>query len=111
VRQEYFYSGNWLKYYDLWYMLKEKEQYKKLPSQTAQQALKLVDKNWKSFFQSLKAHKKHPEKFLGPPKPPRYKKKDGECMIVFTNQQCKIKGCFLYFPKKTQLPPVKILIS
>ncbi len=74
MRQEYFYLGNWLRYYDLWYMLKEKEPYKKLPSQTAQQTLKLVDKNWKSFFQALKTYKKHPEKYLGTPKPPHYKK-------------------------------------
>ena len=111
VRQEYFYLGNWLRYYDLWYMLKNKEPYKKLPSQTAQQTLKLVDKNWKSFFKSLKTYKKHPEKYLGTPKPPRYKKKDGECMIVFPNQQCRIKESFLYFPKKTQLYPVKIRIK
>ncbi len=71
VRQEYFYLGNWLRYYNLWYMLKEKETYKKLPSQTAQQSLRLVDKNWKSFFQSVKTYKKHPEKFLSPPRPPR----------------------------------------
>jgi len=111
VRQEYFYLGNWLRYYDLWYMLKEKEPYKKLPSQTAQQTLKLVDKNWKSFFQSFKTLKKHPKKYLGLPKPPRYKKKDGECIIIFTNQQCRIKGGFLYFPKRTQLPPVKTRIK
>ncbi len=111
VRQEYFYLGNWLRYYDLWYMLKEKEPYKKLPSQTAQQTLKLVDKNWKSFFQSLKIHKKHPEKYLGAPKPPRYKKKDGEYMFLFTNQQCRIKGGFLFFPKKTQFLPVKTRIK
>lgn len=58
VRQEFIYLGNWLRYYDLWYMLKEKEPYKKLPSQTAQQILKLVDKNWKSFFRSLENKKK-----------------------------------------------------
>ncbi len=111
IRQEYFYLGNWLRYYDLWYMLKDKDPYKKLPSQTAQQILKLVDKNWKSFFQSLKTYKKHPKKYLGPPKPPRYKKKDGEYILVFTNQQCRIKGGFLYFPKKTQVSPVKTRIK
>ncbi len=111
VRQEYFYLGNWLRYYDLWYMLKEKEPYKKLPSQTAQQTLKLVDKNWKSFFQSLKTYKKYPEKYLGLPKPPRYKKKDGEYLLVFTNQQCKIRGGFLYFPQKIQLSPIKTRIK
>ena len=111
MRQEYFYLGNWVRYYDLWYILKEKEPYKKLPSQTAQQTLKLVDKNWKSFFQSLKTYKKHPEKYLSPPKPPRYKKKDGECILVFTNQQCKIKESYLCFPKKTQLNPIKTRIK
>ena len=111
VRQEFFYLGNWLRYYDLWYILKEKEPYKKLPSQTAQQILKLVERNWKSFFHSLKTHNEHPEKYLGTPKPPSYKGKKGEYTIIFTNQQCNIKSKFLYFPKKTQLPPVKTRIK
>ena len=84
VRKEYFYLGNWLRYYDLWYILKEKETYKKLPSQTAQQILKWVDKNWKSFFQSLKTYKMHSEMNIGPPKPPRYKRKDGESKFTIT---------------------------
>lgn len=106
VRQELFYFGNWLRYYDLWHMLRNKDAYKQLPSQAAQQMLRLVDKNWKSFFRSIKHRKNHPERYLGPPKPPRYKMKDGECIVVFTNQQCKIRGDFLYFPKKSHLPPV-----
>lgn len=32
VRQEFFYLGNWLRYYDLWHVLKEKDAYKDLPS-------------------------------------------------------------------------------
>ena len=110
VRQEYFYLGNWFRYYDLWYMLRDKETYKKLPSQTAQQILKLVDKNWKSFFKSLKKYKMHPKKLFNPPKPPSYKKKNGEYIIIFTNQQCKIVGGYLHFPKKTLLSPVKTRI-
>jgi putative transposase len=111
VRQEFFYLGNWLRYYDLWYMLKEKEPYKKLPSQTAQQILKIVDKNWKSFFHALKDWKRHSKTYLGHPKPPNYKKKHGEFMIIFTNQQCRIKDGYLYFPKKTKLRPVKTRIQ
>lgn len=106
VRQELFYLGNWLRYIDLWHMLRNKDAYKQLPSQTAQQILRLVDKNWKSFFRSFKHHKIHPERYLGPPKPPRYKMKDGECIVIFTNQQCRIIGDFLYFPKKSRLTPV-----
>jgi len=109
VRQEYFYLGKWLRYYDLWYMLKDKDPYKKFPSQTAQQILKLVDKNWKSFFKSLRTYKMNPKKFLGSPKPPQYKKKGGEYIVVFTNQQCRINGGFLYFPKKILLKPINKL--
>ena len=74
VRQEFFYIGNWLRYYDLWYMLKDKKAYKELPSQTSQQILRLVDKNWKSFFNSLKKWRTQPRKYLGRPRPPKYKK-------------------------------------
>ena len=111
IRQEFFYLGNWLRYYDLWYILKDKEQYKILPSQTAQQILKLVEKNWKSFFYSLKIWKKNPKKYLGHPKPPRYKEKNGESIILFTNQQCRIKNGYLYFPKKVNLLPIKTRIE
>ena len=110
VRQEFFYLGNWLRYYDLWYILNDKEPYKKLPSQTAQQILKLLDKNWKSFFNSIKEWKEHPKKYQGRPKPPKYKKKNGEFIIIFTNQQCRIKDGNLYFPKKAKLPPIKTRI-
>jgi len=110
VRQEFFYLGNWLRYYDLWYILKGKEPYKKLPSQTAQQILILLDKNWKSFFNSIKEWKEHPEKYQGRPKPPKYKKKDGEFSVIFTNQQCRIKNGCLYFPEKVKLFPIKTRI-
>jgi putative transposase len=92
-------------------MLKEKDVSRQLPSQTAQQILKMVDMNWKSFFRSSKHHKKHPERYLGAPKPPRYKRKDGECMVIFTNQQCRIRGDFLCFPKRSQLPSIKTRIK
>ena len=111
VRQELFYLGNWLRYCDLWYMLKTKEPYRNLPSQTAQQVLKLLDKNWKSFFNSIKDWKIHPEKYRGIPKPPKYKKKNGEFIVIFTNQQCRIKGGYLHFPRGVKLAPIKTRIK
>jgi len=111
VRQEFFYLGNWLRYYDLWYMLKDKAAYKKLPSQTAQQILMLVDKNWKSFFNSLKNWKAQPKKYQWRPKPPKYKKKNGEFLLIFTNQQCRIKGGYLYFPERVAISPIKTRIK
>ncbi len=110
VRQEFFYLGNWLRYYDLWYILKDKEPYRKLPSQTAQQILKLLDKNWKSFFNSIKEWKEHPEKYQGRPRHPKYKKKNGEFIVIFTNQQCRIKNGYLHFPRKINLSPIKTRI-
>ncbi len=111
VRQEFFYLGNWLRYYDLWYMLKNKEVYKKLPSQTSQQILRLVDKNWKSFFNSLKKWRAQPRKYLGRPRPPKYKKRNGEFLLIFTNQQCRIKEGYLYFPEKVAILPIKTRIK
>lgn len=111
IRQEFFYLGNWLRYYDLWYMLKDKDVYQKLPSQTSQQILRLVDKNWKSFFNSLKKWRARPKKYQGRPRPPKYKKKNGEFMLIFTNQQCRIKEGYLYFPKKVALSPIKTRIK
>lgn len=100
IRQEFFKTGKWIQYNDLAFQLKTSENYKELPSQTAQQILKVADRNWKSFFKSIKAWKKHPEKYKAMPRLPGYKNKDGEFMIIFTNQQAKIKDGILILPKK-----------
>ncbi len=110
VRQEFIKNRLWLRYYDLYKLLKETIDYKNLPSQTAQQTLRLLEKNWKSFFRAIKDWKKHPEKYLSRPKLPKYKKKNGEHIAIFTNQQCKIKDGFLIFPKKADLLPIKTRI-
>jgi len=109
-RQDFFNLNNFLSYYDLDFILKDKEAYKNLPSQTAQQILKLVIKNWKSYFRALKEYKRDFKKFKRKPKIPRYKKKNGESIIIFTNQQCKIKEGYLHFPKKSNLDSIKTRI-
>lgn len=100
IRQEFFESGKWMRYNNLAFQLKTSENYKKLPAQTAQQILKVLDRNWKSFFKAIKEWKEHPEKFYERPRLPRYKKKDGEFVLIFTNQQAKIKDGLLVLPKK-----------
>ena len=55
--------------------------------------------SWTSFFGALRSYKKNPELFNGVPKPPKYKHRDGEFMLVFTNQQCSIAHGILKFPK------------
>ena len=88
-------------------MLKNKEPYTKLPSQTAQQTLRVLDRNWKSFFKSFKEWRETPGKFHGRPKPPKYKKKNGEFIVIFTNQQCRIKEGHLHFPRRVGISPFK----
>jgi len=99
LRQEFFKTGRWIRYNELDKLLKGSGNYRKLPAQTAQQILRMVDRNWRSFFNAMKEWKEHPEKFYERPRPPKYKKKDGVFMLVFTNQQVKIKGGPLIFPK------------
>ena len=58
-----------------------------LPSKVSQHVLKLLDKNWKSFFAALEAYREDPSKFLGRPKLPGYKDKaKGRNILVYTIQ-------------------------
>jgi putative transposase len=92
----------------------EENNYQKLPAQTAQWTIKKVREAWSSFFKAMKEWKKHPEKFTEMPKPPKYKNKNGEFLLIFTNQQCKIEDGILKFPKimnlevKTRLDDVNL---
>ena len=105
IRQNWLNGYGYTKYQKVNEELKGTENYSILPSQTAQQTLKMVDRNWKSFFNSLKDYKINPHKYEGKPKPPNYKKKDGEFLLIFTSQQLTrvIKNNYLKFPKKLGL--------
>ena len=79
--------------------LEENNNFQKLPAQTAQWTIKKVKESWTSFFGALRSYKKNPGLFNGVPKPPKYKHKNGEFMLIFTNQQCHIENGILKFPK------------
>ena len=109
-------------------MFKDTEVYKALPAQTSQQILKKLSDNWHSYFKNnnrwLKEFKTNPSKFPikekkmhdgttkikrnsngyplreGEPNIPKYKRKDGEYILIFTNQQCWIKNGMVKFPPK-----------
>lgn len=61
-----------------------------LPMQLAQNILKQVCRDFKSWIASVKEYKKAPDKFLGAPKMPRYKKKKTVSGFCFSNQDCVI---------------------
>jgi len=111
IRQKFLNEKKWVRYNEIYKIIKNSENYKILPAQTAQQILRILDNNWKAFFKSMKIWKKSPKKFLSRPKIPAYKRKDGEFILVFTNQQIRLKENYLYFPKKTKLKPIKTRIS
>ncbi len=81
----------------------ERNNYRKLPAQTAQWTIRKVTQAWNSFFRSMKEYRKHPEKFQGKPKIPGYKNRDGEFLLIFTNQQCSIENGMLKFPRMVNM--------
>lgn len=112
LRQSFTKTGKLPKEYDLTGRFAKRHQpdYKALPSQTSQQIIKLLYKNWKSFFASIKDYKKNPSKYLGRPKLPKYKDKQGRNIVVFTGQQCSLKNGYIHFPKKV-LKPLKTKVD
>jgi putative transposase len=87
IRQSYIFEEKYLNYHEVQRRMQAHEAYKALPSKVSQQVLMLLDKNWKSFFEALKAYNEDSSKFLGRPKLPRYKHKtDGRNILIYTIQ-------------------------
>ena len=103
VRSEFLKTGKWLKSYDLNELLTQNvdyPDYKNMPAaQSAQQTLHLLDRNWRSFFRAIKDWSKNKDKYLGKPKLPKYKPKDGRMVLILTNQQIKLNNDLLHFAK------------
>ena len=87
------------------------EDYRALPAQTAQQVIKLVFKNFKSWIAAKKAYVENPSKFLGAPKLPKFKTGKKQNLVVFTNQTAKLKNGYIHFPKSVNLEPVKTKVD
>ena len=106
VRSEFVNTGKWLRYGDLEKRLRNDVDYpdykNMLAAKSAQQTLQLLDRNWKSFFKSIKDWSKNKNKYTGRPKLPKYKPKDGRMVFMLTNQQVRLRDDLLYFPKSFQ---------
>ena len=85
--------------------------YIELPNNSSQQVIKLLFKNWKSYYKGLKEWNKNPSKFEGKPKFPNYKKGKKLNIVVFTKSQIKIKNGYIHFPKKSGISPLKTKCS
>lgn len=104
IRQSFTKEGVYLNYNKIDKLMKLEENsndYRNMvSSQSAQQCLKILDKNWKSFFSAIKDYDEHKEKYLGRPKLPKYLPKNGRNILIFTNQDCRLKNGYIHFPKK-----------
>lgn len=87
IRQEFIKNGNYINYYNLNFEFKTHENYKLCFSQPANCTLRLLDKNWKSYFKAIKDWKEHPDKYLGMPKLPKYLPQDGRFPWMIPNNQ------------------------
>lgn len=93
IRQEYIKNKKYLNYFSIEKKLKELKPdcLKVLNAKIAQQVLRELDKNWKSYFAAIKEYRKNPQKFLGKPKIPGYKdSKHGRTGATFDIQRISI---------------------
>ncbi|MEN8220907.1 MAG: transposase [Pseudomonadota bacterium] len=74
--------------------LEGKVNYKLLKAKVAQQTLRRLDKNFKSFFSCHKDFQKNPGKYKGRPKPPKYKIEPHD-NLIFDYQAFRIQGLFI----------------
>ncbi|WP_375337686.1 RNA-guided endonuclease InsQ/TnpB family protein [Bacillus sp. 3103sda1] len=95
TKEKSFLAYNFL---DCLFKTMKQQDYMNLPAQTNQAVMKKLYQNWKSFFASIKAYKKHPSTFTGRPRIPKYIKSPMK-EIVFTNQVCKLQDKYIRFPK------------
>ncbi|TAF30414.1 MAG: transposase [Oscillatoriales cyanobacterium] len=87
IRQSFVYGWSYINYNEMNRLMKSHQAYKALPAKVSQQILMILDKNWKSFFEAVKAYKTDPSKFTGRPKLPKYKDKvKGRNILVYTIQ-------------------------
>lgn len=110
IRQEFTQNGKMLSEYEVTTMLAKEKQpdYIALPAQTSQQIVKLLFRNWKSFFKLCKCR----DKLNGRPKLPKYKHKEkGRNIAVFTSQQCKLKDGYIHFPKKANINTLRTKVD
>lgn len=100
MRQEFIDNNTIIKYGDLNKLLKHTDAFKELGSNSSQMVTQMLCKSWKSFLVSIKDYSKNPSKYLGKPKLPKYKDKNGRYTCVLTNMQSQIKDGYLYFAFK-----------
>jgi len=99
----------YLNYNEVEKELKSIEEFNLLSSQTKQSVLRLLDKNWRSFFSSIKDWSKDKSKYKGKPNLPKYLDKTGRNILIYPGQNIFITKGFLKIPKSSTKVKTKIL--
>ena len=87
IRQSFTYGWGYINYNEMNRLMKSHQAYKAMPAKVSQQILMVLDKNWKSFFEAVKAYKIDSSQFTGRPKLPKYKDKaKGRNILIYTIQ-------------------------
>ena len=109
VLQYWKYTGSYLNYNQMDLIMKERINleseinYKKLKAGVSQQILKKLDKNYKSFFKSIKDWKNSKNKYLGVPQPPKYIK-EKYYNLIYDFQRFQVKNSYIQLEKDLQIP-------
>lgn len=85
IRQHYFTTKKYLNYNDNYHLIKSIPEYNNLPTKVSCQVIRKVDKNFKSFFGSLKSTK------VKSPKLPKYLDKDGRSIVIYPKQSIELR--------------------
>ncbi len=92
IRQSFIYGWGYVSYNEMNRLMKSQVAYKAMQAKVCQQILMVLDKNWQSFFEAVKAYKTDSSKFTGRPKLPKYKDKvKGRNILVYTIQAISSK--------------------
>jgi putative transposase len=84
--------------------------YKLLKAKVAQQTLRRLDKNFKSFFKCHQDYQKNSGKYKGKPKPPRFKRKQYD-NLIYDYQAFQVKDGLVVLEKGLSFPLPKKLIG
>jgi IS605 OrfB family transposase len=104
-RQAFIHEGKYLTYNEVQRRMQSHEAYKALPAKVSQQILLVLDRNWKGFREGLAAYNEDPSKFLGRPKPPKYKHKtEGRNILIYTTQAMSKPGLKRGLVQPSMLP-------
>ena len=75
IRQEFIKNSKYISFGELDNLFISTNQidYRNLPAKVSKGILRILDRNWSAFFESIKDFKNNPQKYLGKPKLPKYK--------------------------------------